>query len=132
MLASTNEPRCSGRNCQPARWPDNIYGDHALVDILGDRDDDVFGPSNPPRPGYNRNNQGQSDLFSCGTPWVSGITAKVLQEGGAKLINLLLNKAAVKPSGQASGELSNVHNVCEWHYCDLKHFPEATQKQWEC
>ena len=59
------------------------------------------------------------------------ITAKIVWERGAKLINLLLNKAAVKPSSQASGELPNVCNVREWHYRDLMCFLEATQKEWK-
>ena len=62
----------------------------------------------------------------------TNITAKIAWERGAKLINLLLNKAAVKPSSQASGELPDVCHVCEWHYRDLMHFPEAADKgAWE-
>ena len=59
------------------------------------------------------------------------VTAKIAWERGAKLINLLLNKAAVKLSGQASGELPDVCNVWEWHYRDLMHFPEAAWKEWK-
>ena len=56
----------------------------------------------------------------------SGIMAKMFWEGGAELINLLLNKAAVQPSGKSSGGLPDVHNVCEWHYRELMCFPEVT------
>jgi hypothetical protein len=52
--------------------------------------------------------------------------ARIVQEGGAGLINFLLS-AAVKPTDGAGGKLSDVHNVCEWNYRDLMRFPEAAQ-----
>jgi hypothetical protein len=53
-----------------------------------------------------------------------------MQEGGAGLINFLLS-IAVKPTDGAGGKLPDVHNVCEWHYRDLMHFPEAARKEWK-
>jgi hypothetical protein len=53
-----------------------------------------------------------------------------VQEGGAGLINFLLS-ATVKPIDGAGGKLPDVHNVREWHYRDLMHFPEATRKEWK-
>ena len=58
------------------------------------------------------------------------ITANISQEGDAKLIYYLLS-AAVQPSDRAGGDLPSVSNVCEWHYQDLMHFPEAAQKEWK-
>ena len=31
----------------------------------------------------------------------------------------------------AGGDLPSVSNVCEWHYQDLMHFPEAARKEWK-
>jgi hypothetical protein len=53
-----------------------------------------------------------------------------VQEGGAGLINFLLS-AAIKPTDGAGGKLPDVCNVCEWHYRDLMHFPEAAWKEWK-
>jgi hypothetical protein len=56
--------------------------------------------------------------------------AQIMQEGGAGVINFLLS-AAVKPIDGAGGKLPDVCNVCEWHYRDLMHFPEAARKEWK-
>jgi hypothetical protein len=55
--------------------------------------------------------------------------AKMLQEGGNKLINFLL-RAAVS-STEASGKLPNVRNVRDWHFKDLMRLPEAARKEWK-
>ena len=69
-----------------------------------DKDNDTFfSPGGDQRPGplgLHAENLGVSFDTSQ-----TDITAKIAWERGAKLINLLLNKAAIKPSGQASGEL---------------------------
>ena len=56
--------------------------------------------------------------------------ANISQEGGAKLIYYLLS-AAIQSSDRAGGDLPSVSNVCEWHYQDLMHFPEAAWKEWK-
>jgi Reverse transcriptase (RNA-dependent DNA polymerase) len=56
--------------------------------------------------------------------------AWIIQEGGAGLINFLLN-ATIKPTDRAGGKLPNVRNVHEWHYRDLMRFPEAAWKEWK-
>ena len=131
VLASTPiTPRQSHRAQQPVRQPDNVYGDCAPISILGDCDCDVFGPNAPQSP-----EDAEEQPLTLGSSkhdtQALGITAKILQERGAKLINLLLNKAAIQPSGKSSGELPDVCNVHEWHYRDLMHFPEAAWKEWE-
>ena len=96
---------------------------------MNEDDNTFFSPDGDQRPGplgSHAENLGVSFDTSQ-----TDVTAKIAQEGGAKLINLLLNKAAIKPSGQASGELPNVRNVQEWHYRDLMCFPEAAQKEWK-
>ena len=112
-----------------ATQPDNVYGDRAPTDILGKDDNTFFSPDGDQRPGPSGlHAENLGILFDTSQ---TDITAKIAWERSAKLINLLLNKAAIKPSGQASGELPNVHNVREWHYRDLMHFPEATRKEWK-
>ena len=112
--------RCSNRTRIPVNWPDNVYGDRAPTDIL-DEDDDTFFSLCPS--GSLAENLGV--LFETSQ---TDITAKIAWERGAKL---LLNKAAVKPFGQASEELPDVCNVREWHYRDLICFPEAAWKEWK-
>ena len=112
-----------------ATRPDNFYGDRAPADILDEDDNTFFSPDGDQRPGpsgSHAENLGVSFDMSQ-----TNVTAKIAWERGAKLINLLLNKAAIKPSSQASGELPDVCNVRKWHYRDLMHFPEAAQKEWK-
>ena len=112
-----------------ATQPDNVYGDRAPADILDEDDNTFFSPGGDQRPGTSGSHaKNLGILFDMSQ---TEITAKIAWERGAKLINFLLNKAAIKPSSQASGELPNVCNVCEWHYRDLMCFPEATQKEWK-
>ena len=113
----------------PATQPDNVYGYRAPTDILDEDDDTFFSPDGDQRPGpsgSHAENLGVSFDMSQ-----TDVTAKIAWERGAKLINLFLNKPATKPSGQASGKLPDVHNIQEWHYRDLMHFPEAAQKEWK-
>ena len=92
-----------------ATRPDNVYGERASTDILGKDDDTFFSPDGDQRPGPSGSHaENLGVLFDTSQ---TNITAKIAQERGAKLINLLLSKAAVKPSGQASGELPDVCNV---------------------
>ena len=50
-----NPPRCLGQVRQPVILPDNVYGDRAPANILGNDSDDVFGgPSQGHRPGPSR------------------------------------------------------------------------------
>ena len=93
----------------PATRPDNVYRDQAPADILDEDDDTFFSPDGDQRPGPSGSHaENLGVLFDTSQ---TNITAKMTQERGAKLINLLLNKAAVKPSSQASGELPDVCNV---------------------
>ena len=90
-----NPPRRSGRIRQPVILPDNVYGNHAPADILGNDSDDVFSePSRRPRPGPSMAQKTELGTSSDLTQ-KSDITAKMVQEGGAELFNLLLKKAAV-------------------------------------
>ena len=93
----------------PATWPDNVYGDRGPTDILDEDDNTFFSPDGDQRPGPS-GSQAENLGVSFDTSQTN-VTAKIAWERGAKLINLLLNKAAVKPSSQASGELPNVCNV---------------------
>ena len=125
--ALLNPPRRSGRVRQPVILPDNVYGNRAPADILGNDSDDVFGePSRCPRPGPSMAQKPELGTSSDLTQ-KSDITAKMVREGGAELFNLLLKKAAVpvrSPSGKLSREVPDVRNVCEWHYRDLTHLPK--------
>ena len=113
----------------PAIWPDDVYRDRALTDILDEDDDTFFSPGGDQRPGPSGSHaKNLGVLFDTSQ---TNITAKIVQERGTKLINLLLNQAAIKPFGQAGGELLDVRNVRKWHYRDLMHFPEAAQKEWK-
>ena len=113
----------------PASRPDNICGDRAPTDILDEDDDTFFSPDGDQRPGpLGSHAENLGVLFNTSQ---INVTAKITWERGAKFINLLLNKASVKPSSQASGELPDVRNVREWHYRDLMHFLEAARKEWK-
>src|SRR5271170_2853988 len=132
--ALPNPPRRSGRIRQPVILPDNVYGNHAPADILGNDSEDVFSvPSRRPRPGpsmaQNTELGTSSDLTQK-----SDITAKMVREGGAKLFNLLLKKAAVPvrhTSGKPSRQIPDVRNVREWHYRDLMRLSKDAQEKWK-
>ena len=121
--------RQSERTRVPATRPDNVYRDRAPADILDEDEYTFFSPGGDQRPGPSGSHAENLGVLSDTSQ--TNITAKIAWERGAKLINLLLNKAAIKPSGQASGELPDVCNVREWHYTDLMRFPEATWKEWK-
>ena len=132
--ALPNPPRCSGQIRQPVILPDNVYGNHAPTDILSNDSDDVFSePSRRPRPGPSMAQKTELGTFSD-LAQKSDITAKMVQEGGAKLFHLLLKKAAVpvrSPSSKPSREVPDVCNVREWHYRDLMHLPKDAQEKWK-
>ena len=87
-----NPPRHSGQIRQPVILPDNVYGDHAPTDILCNDSDDVFsGPSRCQRPGPSMAQHTELGTSSDLTQ-KSDIMAKMVQEGGAELFNLLLKK----------------------------------------
>ena len=76
-----NPPRCSGWVRQPVILPDNVYGDHAPMDILGNDSDDVFsGPSQGCRPGPSRADHAELGTSSDLTQ-KSDIMAKMVREG---------------------------------------------------
>ena len=125
QMPQGNTPRCSSRIRVPATRPDNFYGNRPPVDILQDNDDNFFG-------GPQRNQSpGPSGSGTCPTnnPLSAVDLAKIAQDGGAKLINLLLSAAV--SSADAKEEIPNVSKVHEWHFRDLMHFPKAVQKEWK-
>ena len=63
----------------------------------------------------------------CRAP--SADLTKMVQDGGAKLINFLL-RAAVS-SADAKEKIPDVSKVCEWHFRDLMHLPKAMQEEWK-
>ena len=84
-----NIPRRSGRQRQPAVRPDNVYGNRPPVDILADNEDDPFTtPPSDQRPGPSGNPSGGG---VCQI--LSVDLTKMVQDGGAKLINFLLRAA---------------------------------------
>ena len=119
---------------QPVIIPDNVYGNHAPADILSNDSDDVFSePSRRPRPGPSMAQKTELGTSSDLTQ-KSDIMAKMVQEGGAKLFNLLLKKAAVPvrhTSSKPSREVPNVRNVHEWHYRDLMRLAKDVQEKWK-
>ena len=129
-----NPLRCSGQVRQLVILPDNVYGDRAPTDILGNDSDDVFsGPSQGHRPGPSRADHTELGTSSDLTQ-KSDIMAKMVREGGAELFNLLLKKAAVPIrhlSGKPSREVPNVCNVSEWNYRDLMCLPKDAQEKWK-
>ena len=75
---------------QPAVRPDNVYGNRPPVDILADNEDDPFtAPPSDQRPGPSGNPSGK------GVRQIPSVDlTKMVQDGGAKLINFLLRAAA--------------------------------------
>ena len=101
-----NPPRHLGRIRQPVFRPDNVYGNRPPVDILADNNDNPFqGPSQGnqspgPSGGGSGNNQPSAG------PSASVDLTKMVQDGGANLINFLL-RAAVS-STDAKGKIPEV------------------------
>jgi hypothetical protein len=54
---------------------------------------------------------------------------KMVQEGGANLINFL--PSAAVSSAPAKKKIPEVSKVHEWHYRDLMHLPKAMQEEWK-
>jgi hypothetical protein len=54
---------------------------------------------------------------------------RMVQEGGAGLIKLLLSAAV--SSADAKEKIPEVTKVCEWHFRDLMHLPKAAQEEWK-
>ena len=97
-----NVPRRSGRQRQPAVRPDNVYGNRPPVDILAENEDDPFtAPPSDQRPGPS-GNPSSGGLHRA----PSADLTKMVQDGGAKLINFLL-RAAVS-STDARGKIPDV------------------------
>jgi Reverse transcriptase (RNA-dependent DNA polymerase) len=113
--------RHSGRIRQPVFRPDNVYENQPPVDILAEEDDDIDSL-------WSRN-QSPSPSGTPSKPSRSAGLMKMVQDGGAGLINFLL-RAAVS-SVDAKGKIPKVSKVCEWHYRDLMRLPKATQEEWK-
>jgi hypothetical protein len=125
---SGSQPRRSSRVRQPVVRPDNIYGNQNPIESeqmsnqgfqrLTEGVPAPSGSGNRPKsPPYEGKGKKHADYL-----------ARIVQEGGAGLINLLLS-AAIKPTDGAGGKLPDVRNVREWHYRDLMRFPEAARKE---
>ena len=125
----TNPPRRSGRIRQPVFRPDNVYGNRPPVDILADNNDDPFqGPSQGNQsPGPSNGGSGNNQP-SAG-PSASADLTKMVQDGGADLINFLI-RAAVS-SADAKGKIPKVSKVREWQYRDLMRLPKAVREEWK-
>lgn len=131
-------PRRTTRTRVPTQRPGNVYGQRNPADILGDsrqdipqefleeNSDDIYMPESG-QPGPSGAQHERSD--SPRDPTESYEMAKMMQEGGVRLINFLL-RAAVS-SAEASGKIPNVKNVREWHYKDLMRLSEAARKEWK-
>jgi hypothetical protein len=112
--------RRSGRIRQPVFRPDNVYGNQPSVDILAENDKDSFVWPRDQSPDL-------SGTPSKAGPSKSAGLTKMVQDGGAGLINFLLSAAV--SSADAKEKISKVSKVCEWHYRDLMHLPKATQEK---
>jgi hypothetical protein len=94
--------RRSGRIRQPVFRPDNVYGNQPPVDILAEEDNDesLWPQDQSPSPSGTPSKRSKS----------AGLT-KMVQDGGAGLINFLLSAAVL--SADAKGKISEVSKVCE-------------------
>ena len=110
--------------------PGNLYGDQNLTSIewLGSCEFERLIDNVPASSGLH----GRTSASPCD----SSTMAKIIQEGGAGLINFLLS-AAVKdsstslPSHQWTEKIPKVSKVREWQYRDLTHLPKAVQEEWK-
>jgi hypothetical protein len=127
---SGSQPRCSSRTTRPVVCLNNLYGNQAPVDTKQMTDTEFQRlTSGVPAPSGSQS-RSQSPQNTGKGKQKADYLARIEQEGGASLINFLLS-ATVKPTDGAGGKLPDVHNVHEWHYRDLMHFPEAAQKEWK-
>jgi hypothetical protein len=122
-----SQPRCSGHEERPVIRPDNVYGSQnpTQSEQMSNREfreiiDDVPAPSgsgnrldSPPHEGKGK---------KC-----ADYLVKIVQEGGAGLIDFLL-RAAVS-STDAKEKIPKVFKVCEWHFRDLMRLPKAAQEE---
>jgi hypothetical protein len=113
--------RWSRRIRQPVFRPDNVYGNQPPVDILAEGDDDDA--SLWPR------DQSPSPSGTSSKPSKSAGLMKIVQDGGAGLMNFLLSAAV--SSADAKKKIPEVSKVREWHYRDLMRLPKATQEEWK-
>jgi Reverse transcriptase (RNA-dependent DNA polymerase) len=113
--------RCSERIRQPVFRPDNVYGNQPPVDILAEDDDDDN--SLWPR------DQSPSPSGTPSKPSKSAGLTRMVQDGGAGLINFLL-RAAVSLA-DAKGKIPEVSKAHEWHYRDPMRLPKAMQEKWK-
>ena len=91
-------PRWSGRTRVPATRPDNVYRNRPPVDILGDDNEDPFASrlvNQRPDTSHSPRRNG---------PPMSLDLAKMVQDGGAKIMNFLLS-AAVSSTESAKGQI---------------------------
>jgi Reverse transcriptase (RNA-dependent DNA polymerase) len=109
-----------GRIRQPVFRPDNVYRNQPPVDILAeDDDDDSLWPQD----------QSPSPSGTPSKPSRSAGLTKMVQDGGAGLMNFLLSAAV--SSADDKGKIPEVSKVREWHYRDLMHLPKAMQEEWK-
>ena len=128
---SGSQPRCSNCERRPAIHPDNVYGSQnpTQSEQMSSQEfreiiEGVPAPSEAPgnRPDF-------PPAKEKGKKCADYLVNKMVQEGGANLINFLL-RAAVS-STDAKGKIPDVTRVCEWHFRDLMHLPKATQEEWK-
>jgi hypothetical protein len=127
---SGSQPRHSGRVRQPVVHPDNIYGNQNPIESewMSNQGFQRLTEGVPAPSGSG--NRPKSPPYEGKGKKCADYLARIVQEGGAGLINFLLS-AAVKPTDGAGGKLPDVRNVREWHYRDLMRFPEAARKEWK-
>jgi hypothetical protein len=117
----------SGHVRQPVIRPNNIYGNQNPIESeqmsnqgLQRLTEGVPAPSGS-------SNRPKSPLNEGKGKQKADYLARIVQEGGAGLINFLLS-ATFKPTDGAGRKLPDVRNVHEWHYRDLT---EAARKEWK-
>jgi Reverse transcriptase (RNA-dependent DNA polymerase) len=123
------QPRRSGCERRPVVCPDNVYESRNPTQSvqMSNREfreiiDDVPAPSGsgnrPVSPPHEEKGKKCADYL-----------VKMVQEGGAGLINFLLSAAVL--SAPAKGKIPEVSNVREWHFRDLMRLPKAMQEEWK-
>jgi hypothetical protein len=119
---SGSQPRRSGRVRQPVVRPDNIYGNQNPIESerMSNQGFQRLTEGVPAPSGSG--NRPKSPPYEGKGKKCADYLARIVQEGGAGLINFLLS-AAIKPTDGAGGKLPDVRNVREWHYRDLNALP---------
>ena len=133
QLPLLNPPRRLGWIRQPVIIPDNVYGNRAPTDILSNDSDDVFRePSRRQRPGPS---MAQKTELATSPDFTqkSDITAKMVQEGGAKLFNLLLKRLlcllGIHPASCQEKSPMSVMSMSGIR--DLMRLPRDVQEKWK-